>query len=109
MSMTRQATFVPFGRITSTRRRVARRDEAVVAAVFRQVEDLPVCEPGQLGGKLVALAQRCRDASLRNRSSVTRAILPSSLPEMIDVGDHPFTGLSCDRRNQGHARPATCR
>jgi hypothetical protein len=31
-----------------------------VAAVFRQVEDLPVGEPGQLRGKLVAITPSSR-------------------------------------------------
>ena len=57
---------------------IARR-EAAVAAVFRQIEDLPIGKPCQLRGKLVALAQRRRNGHGEAILEV-RATLPSSRP-----------------------------
>ena len=73
-----------------------------MAAVFRQIEDLPVGEPSELGGELVALARGRRDGHGEAivESARDLAFEPA---EMIDVGDHPFARLAGDRRNQSHA------
>ena len=90
MSMTRQATLVPFGRIRRADR--IARHETAVAAVFRQIEDLPVGEPGELGGELVALARGRRDGHGKAVVELARdhAFQPA---EMVDIGDHAFAEL----------------
>ena len=77
-SMMRQVRLTPFGRIRWVDR-LARHD-AAVAAVFRQVEDVAVGEPGELGGELVALARRRRDRHGEAVLEDARAIVPSSRP-----------------------------
>jgi hypothetical protein len=77
---------------------IARR-EAAVAAVFRQIEDLPV---GELGGELIALARGRRDH--HGKAVVEKARdLAFEPAEMIGIGDHSFARIAYDRRNHGHA------
>ncbi len=76
--------------------------DTAVAAVFRQIEDMAVGEPRQLGSELVALARRRSD---RHREAVLKdtrdvAFEPA---EMIDIGDDALARLAGDRRNQCHA------
>jgi hypothetical protein len=73
-----------------------------MTAIFRQVEDLPVGEPGQLCCKLVPLAQRGRNGHCKTIFQHARnfAFEPA---EVIHIGNHPFTRLACDRRDQSHA------
>src|SRR5262249_2552561 len=83
------------------RHRLSRR-KALMASIFRQVENLPVCQPGKLRRELVTLAQGCRNGHGETILEDPRdlAFQPA---EMIDVGDHPLTRLPRDRRDQGHA------
>ena len=99
-SMIRQLTLRPLGRI---RRVIGLRGiETAVAAVFGQIEDVAVGEPGQLGGEFVALARRRRyrhgKAALKDARDVA-----FEAAQMIDIGDDAFAGLAAHRRDQGHA------
>src|ERR1039458_9067905 len=78
------------------------RDKAAVAAVFRQIKDIPVGEPGELGGELVALAQGCLDRHSEAGVEQARdfALEPA---KMIDIGDHPFARLAGYRRDHRDA------
>src|SRR5262249_9640737 len=73
-----------------------------MAAVFRQIKDLPICEAGQVRRKFVPLAQRRRDAHSETIFQDTGyfAFEPA---QMVNVGDDPFTGLTGNWRNQGHS------
>ena len=68
-----------------------RGDDAAVAAVFRQAEDVAVGEPGELGGELVALARRRRD---RHGKAVLEQArdLAFEPAEMVDIGDDALAG-----------------
>src|SRR6185437_8108874 len=83
------------------RDRIARR-EAAMAAVFRQVEDLPVGEPGELRGKLVALAQ-CRRNAHGEAVLDEAGDLALEPAEMVDIGDDAFAGIANHRSDQGYA------
>jgi len=73
------------------------RDDAAVATVFRQTEDVAVGEPGELRGELVALARRRPD---RHREAVLKDARDVAFesPEMINVGDDALARLAGDRR-----------
>jgi len=81
--------------------RIARGDTAV-AAVFRQSENLPVGEPGELSGELVALAR-----SRRNRHGEAVLKDPRDVPlkpaEGVHIGDNAFARLAADGSDHGHA------
>ncbi len=72
-----------------------RRCDTAVAAVFRQIEDVTVGEPGQLGCELVAFARRGRDRHCEAVLEVAGhlAFEPS---DMIDVGDDALADLAGD-------------
>jgi len=67
-----------------------------VAAVFRQAEKLPVGEPGELCGELVALARGCPNGHGKTilEHAGDDAFQPS---DMIDIGDHPLANGADDR------------
>src|SRR5207253_207460 len=82
------------------RARVANRD-ALMLAILRQTQDVPVGKPGELGGELVALARGCRD---RHREPGGKhpgdgALEPT---EVIDIGDHALPRLAGDRCLHGN-------
>ena len=100
MSTMRQMTAVPSGSDHGGAR-IARHD-AVVAAVLGQPEDLAVGEPGQLRGKLVALARGRGD---RHRKTVrqdadNRAFEPA---DVIDIGDDALARDAAHRADDRHA------
>src|SRR6202046_895293 len=70
--------------------RVAR-DQTSVAAVFGQIKDVAVGEPGQLRGEFVALARRRR---YRHRKAALKDArdMAFEAAQMIDIGDDPFAG-----------------
>jgi hypothetical protein len=78
------------------------RHETAVAAVFRQVQDVAVGKPGELGCELVALSRRRRD---RHGEAVLQ--LPRDLAfqaaEVIDIGDDAVADFAADRGDQRHA------
>ncbi|MNE11011.1 hypothetical protein D3C80_1037500 [compost metagenome] len=66
------------------------RGQAIVAAVFRQAEQLPLGDPGQLGGELFALALRCVDGDDETGCGERchRAFDPA---DMLEIGDDAVT------------------
>ena len=76
--------------------------ETAVAAVFRQVEDAAVGEPGELGGKHVALSRRRRD---RHRKAVLQLAgdLALQAAEMVHVSNDAVADCARNRRDQGDA------
>src|SRR5882757_1665900 len=83
------------------RNRVAGHD-TVVAAVFRQVEDIAVGEPGELGGKLVALAGGGADRHSKAVVDDPRdlALDPA---DMVEIGDYAVADIADAGRQQGKA------
>ena len=75
--------------------------ETIMTPVFRQIKDLPVCEPGELRRKLVPLAQRRRDAHGKPifQNAGYFAFEPA---QVVDIGDDPLTRLTGNRRDQSH-------
>ena len=71
-------------------------------AVFRQIENLPVCEPSELCREFVAFSQRRRDA---HRKAVFEGSRNFTLEpaQMVDVSDDAFARLTRDRRIERHA------
>ncbi len=82
-------------------RRVARHD-AVVAAVFRQVEDLAVGKPGELGCELVALAGRCAHG---HREAVVEQAgnLAFDAADMVEISHHALADIAGAGRQHGDA------
>src|SRR5262249_24652619 len=83
------------------RNRVAR-DDAVVTAVFRQVEDIAVGEPGELGGELVALPRRRSD---RHGKAVVDDAGDLALDgaDLVELRDHAIADIADAGREQGQA------
>src|SRR6516225_6728911 len=73
-----------------------------MAAIFWQVKDLPICEPGELRRKLVTFAQRRRDTHRKVIFKDTGYFAFESA-QVVDIGDNPFTRLAGNRCNQGHS------
>ena len=83
------------------RDRVARHD-TVVAAVFRQVEDIAVGEPGQLRRELVALARGGSHG--HGKTVVDDAGDPALDPaDMVEIGDHAVADIADAGRQQGQS------
>jgi hypothetical protein len=73
-----------------------------VTAVFRQVEDIAVGEPGKLGGELVALAGGGAD---RHRKTVVDDAGDPALDpaDMVEIGDHAIADIADAGRQQSEA------
>ncbi len=71
-----------------------------MAAIFRQIEDVAVGEPGQLGGELVALARGRThahgEAVVDNAGNL--ALDPA---DMVEIGDHAVADIADAGRQQG--------
>ena len=81
--------------------RVARYN-AVVAAVFRQVENVAVGEPGQLRRELVAFARG--RAHGHGKTVVDNAGDPALNPaDMVEIGDHAVADIADPGRQQGQS------
>src|SRR5229473_3179309 len=81
------------------RDRVAR-DDAVVAAVFRQIEDIAVGKPGQLGSEFVALARG--GAHGHGETVVDNAgDLAFDPADMVEIGDDAIADIADAGRQQG--------
>jgi len=64
-----------------------------VAAVFRQIEDVAVGKPGQLGGELVALARG--GAHAHGEAVVDDAgNLALDPADMVEIGDHAVADIA---------------
>ena len=75
---------------------------ALMAAVLGQIENVPIGEPGQLGGELVALALRGND---RHREAGWQDARDHAFDasDMIDIGNHALAETPALRRDHGHA------
>jgi hypothetical protein len=69
-------------------------------------EDLPVGEPGELGGEDVALAHGRRNRHCKAVVDVARE--PALEPAEIDISDHAFAGWPITEAT-GAMPPGTCR
>src|SRR3954454_4683026 len=74
------------------RDRVARYD-TIVAAVFRQIEDVAVGEPGQLCRELVALS-RCRTDRHGEAIVDDAGDLALDAADMVEIGDHAVADIA---------------
>jgi len=74
--------------------------DALVAAVFRYIEDVTLCEPRQLRREHIALVLGCRDG---HREPVRENLgdQSSSRPTWIDIGDYAFAQAVACRDDQG--------
>ena len=70
-----------------------------MAAVFVEREDVPVGEPGQGVGQLVALALRSAD---RHDKAVLDLLEDQSLDaaDVVDIGDYPLADLRRERTHK---------
>ena len=70
-----------------------------MAAVFRQIEDVTVGKPGELGGELVALSGSGAD---RHRKPIVddAGDLAFDAADMVEIGDHAVADIADSGRQQ---------